>query len=361
MNKPVQPAAPRRAASMLRAVALCAVAGALAQWLALPLPWMIGPLLAMAAGKAAGISLAAPGLARDSGQLVIAVALGLYFTPAVAAEVARYLPCMLAAGVFAIVIGVAGSRICVAIMGRSASGAPELDRTTAFFACVPGGASEMAVLATRYGGRVDRVAFAQSLRILIVVMTLPFIYKFAGIYGLNTYVQVVPVVDFAGLAVLLAWACGGGFVLHWLNMPNPFMLGPLLVAVVLTASGLKFSAMPEWLSAFAQLLLGWSLGDKFERDFFRTAPRFIVAVFASTLAAMGLSTLLAVLLWQGADIHPATGVLAVAPGGIAEMCITAKVMQQGVPIVTAFHVARVVMLVLFAGKVYQRWLAARPL
>ncbi|MBL8379411.1 MAG: AbrB family transcriptional regulator [Burkholderiales bacterium] len=345
---------------MLRAVALCAVAGALAQWLALPLPWMIGPLLAMAAGKAAGIPLAAPGLARDSGQLTIAVALGLYFTPAVAAEVARYLPWMLVAGVFAIAIGIAAGRICVAIMGRSPSGSPELDRTTAYFACVPGGASEMAVLAARHGGRVDRVAFAQSLRILIVVMTLPFIYKYAGIYGLGIYSQAAPAINYAGLAGLIALAGCGGLVLYWLKLPNPFMLGPLLVTVLLTASGLTFSAMPGWLSAAAQLLLGWSLGDKFERDFFRTAPRFMVAVLAATLAAMGLSTILAMLLWQGADIHPATGVLAVAPGGIAEMCITAKVMRQGVPIVTAFHVARVVMLVLFAGKVYKRWLAARP-
>ena len=38
-----------------------------------------------------------------------------------------------------------------------------------------------------------------------------------------------------------------------------------------------------------------------------------------------------------------------APGGIAEMCITAKVLQLGVPLVTAFHVTRVVVLLLVHG------------
>lgn len=38
-------------------------------------------------------------------------------------------------------------------------------------------------------------------------------------------------------------------------------------------------------------------------------------------------------------------VLATAPGGIAEMCITAKVLQLGVPLVTAAHVTRVLILV----------------
>jgi uncharacterized membrane protein AbrB (regulator of aidB expression) len=43
-------------------------------------------------------------------------------------------------------------------------------------------------------------------------------------------------------------------------------------------------------------------------------------------------------------LHPGTLVLATAPGGIAEMSITAKVLELGVPVVTAFHVARVVLL-----------------
>jgi len=40
-----------------------------------------------------------------------------------------------------------------------------------------------------------------------------------------------------------------------------------------------------------------------------------------------------------------TMVLATAPGGVAEMCVTAKVLQLGVPLVTAAHVARVIILV----------------
>ena len=48
-------------------------------------------------------------------------------------------------------------------------------------------------------------------------------------------------------------------------------------------------------------------------------------------------------------LHPATLVLGTAPGGIAEMCITAKVLQLGVPLVTAFHVTRLVVLLLVHG------------
>ena len=45
--------------------------------------------------------------------------------------------------------------------------------------------------------------------------------------------------------------------------------------------------------------------------------------------------------------------LALAPGGIAEMCITAKVLQLGVPLVTAAHVTRVLVLINATEPIYR--------
>ena len=46
--------------------------------------------------------------------------------------------------------------------------------------------------------------------------------------------------------------------------------------------------------------------------------------------------------------------LGTSPGGIAEMAITAKVLQLGVPVVTAFQVCRLVAVLILAEPVY-RW------
>ena len=48
-----------------------------------------------------------------------------------------------------------------------------------------------------------------------------------------------------------------------------------------------------------------------------------------------------------------TMVRATAPGGIAEMCITGKVLHLGVPLVTAAHVTRVLILVTTTGPVFR--------
>jgi uncharacterized membrane protein AbrB (regulator of aidB expression) len=56
-------------------------------------------------------------------------------------------------------------------------------------------------------------------------------------------------------------------------------------------------------------------------------------------------------------------ILACAPGGIAEMSITARTLQLGVALVTAAHVTRVLIIVSFAQPVYhqlqKRWSRSR--
>ena len=56
----------------------------------------------------------------------------------------------------------------------------------------------------------------------------------------------------------------------------------------------------------------------------------------------------------GATACP-TLLLATAPGGIAEMCLTARTLRLGVPLVTAFHVLRLVLLLVLAPTVFRLW------
>ena len=327
------------------ALAVCAGAGALFSWLKMPLPWMIGPLLAMAGGNFAGARLRSIPGSRQFGQMIIGTALGLYFTPAVAREVASYWPILVVAALFAIFLAWG--------CGWFLSRVTDTDRTTAFFASVPGGAAEMAVLGERYGARVDRIALAQSLRILVVVIVVPFGLTYSGVHGTDAYAPVAVPFAWASLAAMLLLAAAAGAVLSAARVPNPFMFGPLLVVVLLTANDLQFSSVPGWLSSVGQLLLGCALGSRFEQQFLSGVARYAGAVFASIVLAIGMAVLFGLGLAQIAHLPAASLVLATAPGGIAEMCITAKVLQLGVPLVTAAHVTRVVVLMTTTAPIYR--------
>ncbi len=73
---------------------------------------------------------------------------------------------------------------------------------------------------------------------------------------------------------------------------------------------------------------------------------------------MALSACFGLALAWATDLHPATLILGTAPGGIAEMAITAKVLQLGVPVVTAFQVCRLVAVLLIVGPLFT-WVARR--
>jgi membrane AbrB-like protein len=332
-------------------LALGAAAGWLFSRMGTPIPWMLGPMFALALLRIAGSNVTAIRGGRHFGQWIIGTSLGLYFTPHVVREVAGWWPLLLAAAAFSIALGYAA--------GLALARMADIDRTTGIFASVPGGAAEMAVLGQRFGARVDRVAAAQSLRILIVVAVVPAAFAVAGVHGADVYVPGTTQFSWAGFALLLAATAAGGFAATAVGVPNAFVLGSLAVAIPLTAAEVNLSAMPTVVSNAAQCLLGCALGARFERDFLRGAPRFVAAVCASVAGAIAISAAFGALAASLAGLPPATLVLGTAPGGIAEMCITAKVLQLGVPLVTAFHVSRVVVLLLFTVPLFARLRAWR--
>lgn len=344
-------AAPQRSSSALPklrkfilGLLVSAIGGALCVWLRTPLPWMIGPLVAMAICNFSGAGLAAPPAARETGQLFIAVTLGLYFTPTVAREVLGHAPVLIVAAFGAIVIGYLASRVLVA-MAR-------VDDATAFFASVPGGAMEMANLAERFHAAVDKVAIAHSLRILMVVCTIPILLSMSTAHGDDVYRPVLIPFSWMGLLPLLAIAAAGGCLFSWLRFPNPWMMGSLIATIVTTASGLEFSSMSGLLSNTGQLFLGCSLGSRFSREFLRDAPRFVAAVVIAVVLMMLLSAAMAVGLATVSGIYVPSFILATAPGGIAEMSITARTLQLGVAFVTAAHVTRVLILLMLTLPIY---------
>jgi uncharacterized protein len=125
--------------------------------------------------------------------------------------------------------------------------------------------------------------------------------------------------------------------------------------MVLTLSGVTLSALPPVLSAAAQLVIGVSLGVRFNPAFVHTAPRWLASVAVASVFMMAVCAVFGWVLARVTGLHPATLVLGTSPGGIAEMAITAKVLQLGVPLVTAFQVCRLVAVLVLAEPLYRWW------
>lgn len=319
----------------LFAVAIAAAAGWSAARLALPLPWMIGPLFTFAALALSGLRLPLVPMAREVGHVCIGIAVGLRFTPAVLASAVSLLPVMVAATGFVIASGIVAALLFRPLAGVSA--------VTAYFSTAAGGMAEMAQLAAERGGDAPAVAVVHAMRMSGIVATVPFI-----VLALETGDAVAPrpAPPPGALWLVAALVCGGVLWSRLLRrharfIPNPWLVGPLVLAAVLGAAGVVSVSLPPLLMNAAQMALGVYLGSEFRREALVRLPRVSVAAVGIVLFMLASAFGGALVLSAITGLSVSVAFLALAPGAVAEMVLTAQVMNLDAEMVTAFHILRI--------------------
>ncbi len=317
--------------------------GTLASLIGWPLPWIIGSLLAVIVARCSGWLVSEVPGGRKTGQWLVASAIGLHFTQEVFTELLSHFTIILLGALITLLLSLIG----ITLLRRAG-----LDRATAFFASMPGGASEMVNLAQRHNAETAKVAAAHSLRLLLVVLLIPAIFT----WSMPPIAPPLPApVSWPWLAVLLP----AGALLAWLwgrlGQPNPWMLGPLTVCAVASVSFDLHLGLPNGLGQIGQWLIGCALGCHFDRTFFRSAPGFLARILLFCLLAM----LAAAGLGQGlgwlAGENQRSLMLGMMPGGITELCLTAEALQLSVAVVTALQVLRLFLVMFLAEPLFRLW------
>ncbi len=333
-----------RLPGMVRALAIGLPAGWLCDWLNTPIPWMIGPMVAVAAVNLMGVRVHAVPFGRQTGQVILGSAVALYFTPPVVAVLVSNLGAIALSTASAFLIGGLGAVILSRVSG--------IDGKSSFFASIPGGAMAMAVLAERHGASIPPVAVAHSLRVSIVVIVIPFALTYGGIpLEVTAYRPQMPL----DVPVLVMWLAAGlvmGEVSERLGLHNGHLLMPIFVGAALTANGFVLSAVPGGLTDVAQLMFGLILGERYERAFFVRYKLFVPFALLNAVFILIASAAVAVALAWAFGLSFSTMLIATAPGGMAEMTIVAQALEVGVPLVIAFHLVRVIVVNLGTQFIY---------
>jgi membrane AbrB-like protein len=176
---------------------------------------------------------------------------------------------------------------------------------------------------------------------LLILIIPPVIIAFDGTVDDPSAVLAGVSFEPSGAVLLIALAATGGILFGKLRIANPFFLGPLAFSAAAAALSLPVSAVPYVILAAAQVLLGVWLGAMFDRELLRNAGGFIIAALASTILLIVLCCAMALGVSAMTGIPWPTMVLATAPGSVTEMALTAKILQEGVAMVTAFHLVRI--------------------
>jgi membrane AbrB-like protein len=318
--------------AVLLALALGCVGGVLASLLRVPLAWMIGPMVVTAAASAWGVNLAPVPAGRQLGQAVVGLAIGLRMTPPVLAGTASLAPAIAAA-----TVGVIAVTTLAAFLLRPLA---RVDARTAFFATAAAGMADMALVARRHGGDADAVATVHAIRVFVVVLVVPVLVVAFGSGGTIDDPAAAAAHPAAWL-LLMPGAIVAAYALMPLGFPNPWLVGPMLGAAGFAALGPFAAAVPWAALVVAQLAIGIALGVRFRRESLARLPRVALAGLAIALLLVAAAAGGGALLAATTGLPFAAAFLAVAPAGITEMVLTAKIMRLDATAVTAFQIVRI--------------------
>ncbi|KUF11772.1 AbrB family transcriptional regulator [Pseudoponticoccus marisrubri] len=326
-------------------ITLGAAGGAVAEQLGTPMPWMLGALFVSALlvtviRPAPLDSYRFPMGFRTFFVGLIGVMIGTQVT-AELVDLAAKLPLTIAALALFVVAAHAGN---VAIFRRVGG----YDRATAFYSGTPGGLMESIVLGEAAGADTRILTVQQFLRIILVIVLVPTglsLWLGQPVGSAAGGVAATAPVDPGSLLLILATAALGLAGAQRIRLPAAQLTGPLLLAGLATMTGLLDLHLPGWMIAAAQVVIGVSLGLRFQ------------GVDGALLRrSLGLSCLsVAFMLVLGGTfaliLLPLTGIpflhlfISFAPGGVTEMSVIALSLAANPALVSLHHVIRILMTV----------------
>ena len=328
--------------------------GLLAQILGLPLPWLLGSLGATAV---AGIARVAPfgrPLALPEGLRlvfvpVIGVSIGAAVTPELADAIWAWLPSLAA-----LLVYIPLAHALAYTLARRAAG---IDKATAYYGTMPGGFIESIAMGDAAGADGALLSTMQFLRLILCIAGIPI--GFTLLTGETVGSATGRVLGDVPLspqdwAILAASGIVGALAGRTLGLPAGIISGPILVSGLVHLVGWVEGGPPRWLIDLTQLVIGTTLGARFAGRRSATLLRGAAITLVTVTATLILAALVALLLdglvgesWQAVF-------LAFAPGGLAEMSLVALSLEISVIYVTAHHILRIILSVIFA-RAGARW------
>ncbi|MCP3871435.1 MAG: AbrB family transcriptional regulator [Gammaproteobacteria bacterium] len=319
--------------------------------LALPLPWLLGALIATVVASLAGAPVEIrPGLRRYL-VCILGVILGGTFSPEVLVRAGEWLPTLAAAVGYLVLVTLVAQFYCRLVM--------KMDGVTAIFTGMPGGLSEMVILGEEQGADVRALTLTHAVRVASVLLVIPFFLTYG--FGLEGQTPPLPEETWnrKDLLILGVTAVAGYFGGKAVRLPAHALTGPMLLSAVVHLSGLVVNDPPPLASLIIQLVMGSALGARFFGfSIARVGKIMILAV------GLGL-TMMTVTLFSAALMSTLTGlpfealVIALSPGGFAEMTLAALSMNIDPAFVATHHGLRLLIIVFITPIVLSFWLKRR--
>lgn len=293
-------------------VSVTLIAAAIGGWifnsLGWPAAWLAGGTIGVVILTAAGFRPAVPQLVRAPIFLFLGISVGASVTPETLENLWRW-PVSIAALAVSVVAIMAAT---YAYFRRVAG----WDAKSAFFGGVPGALSTTLLVAEEAGADLTRIAFVQSVRVLMLVAILPSVITATSPTTAGIAREAGGMVD---LVITVSAAAIAGLVCHRLRVPGGLLVGAMLMSTILHATEIVHGYVPDAILIPGFVALGALIGSRFYGISLAEIRAFTVAALAGFAIGMGIATAFAIAIAGIVDLPFGQVLLAFAPGGFEAM------------------------------------------
>ncbi|MGH1440532.1 MAG: AbrB family transcriptional regulator [Cellvibrionaceae bacterium] len=311
-----------------------AFGGAIAFLLSFPIPWLLGSMLSVSAFQFSGCKLTRP---HKKIERLMRVLIGVVLGAAVASNLKSFsgllLNTILIAIVFVILVTAFGTQYF--------SRLKDFKILDGFMSSLPGGLSFLIALSGDLGNRFPKIALIHTVRVIVLVFTFSLLAVFLEAENASpTFIQ-----SFVFDVDHFSWRLTVLIVISAVIAEKAKIAGGhILFSLILSTLAYQFAwvevIMPELVKTVAMIVFGSLLGHELSK---KPDESYITAIFSSiffTVGVMLVALLLALLISSYVDQHYLLFLLALAPGGIAEISLITIALGFDAGFVAAVHACR---------------------
>ena len=318
----------------------------------LPLPWLLGPLVACLLAALAGVQMKGIPFLNNAMRSILGVAVGATFTTVLVASMAGMWTTLILVPVMVFLIGLIGVPYFQRLWG--------FDFATSYYSAMPGGLQDMLLFGEEAGGDVRALSLIHATRVMVIVVALPFILK--GYWGVdlsNPPGAPAASLPLAQLLLMVVAGLAGWQIAKAVGLFGASILGPMIFAAILALAGFLQHRPPAEAIWAAQFYIGMSVGAKYAGITGKELRRDVSAALGFCVILLILSAIFVEFIHLFSLAPPMEALLAFAPGGQAEMTVLALIAGADMAFVIAHHVLRIVT-VIVGAPIAARLFNSRP-
>ena len=307
--------------------------------LRIPTPTILGPIAAVCAGNLLGLPVMLPHWAQPMISLAMGTMIGLRFN-------------LKLKGLLKEVCLVVGWIVVLSLLAAGALQSAGLDRFTAIFSSVPGGLSEVALMAISLDADILVVTLLQSSRLLSTMFLIPIIAaklphpNEAPLYKKSEGHRHMGIHAWLIVAALVL---SSALLLDYIGVPAAMIMGPMLAVGVFTQLKGYSAKIPSQVQKAVQIAIGGVVGLGITSESLRTVGSVLLPLLYLNLIIVGGSLLLAFTLHKISKWDMVTCLTCASPAGLSPTVMIAMEYGADTGKVALFQMLRLFTALLFVS------------